>query len=53
MERFNFQAIEKKWRKKFSNLKLENPKGKKVLLLGNVSLPVWVKSIWGMFEIIL
>ena len=33
MERFNFQAIEKKWRKKFSNLKLENPKGKKFYCL--------------------
>ena len=38
MERVNFQAIENKWQKKFSNFKLSKPGGKKILLLRNVSL---------------
>ena len=29
MERVNFQAIEKKWQKKFANHKLSNKGGKK------------------------
>ena len=29
MERVNFQAVEKKWQKKFSKIKLSKPKGKK------------------------
>tara|TARA_B100000963_G_scaffold51371_1_gene39504 strand:- start:1253 stop:3775 length:2523 start_codon:yes stop_codon:yes gene_type:complete len=33
MERVNFQAIEKKWQKKFENSKLSNPKGKKFYCL--------------------
>ncbi len=33
MERVNFQAIEKKWQKKFSNYNLNNPKGKKFYCL--------------------
>ncbi len=33
MERVNFQAIEKKWQKKFSNHNLSNPKGKKFYCL--------------------
>ena len=28
MERVNFQSIEKKWQKKFANLKLSKPKEK-------------------------
>ena len=37
MERVNFQAIEKKWQKKFLSSKLSNPKVK-ILLFRNVSL---------------
>ena len=33
MERVNFQAIEKKWQKKFTKNKLSNPKGKKYYCL--------------------
>ena len=33
MERVSFQAIEKKWQKKFENFKLSNPKGKKFYCL--------------------
>ena len=33
MERVNFQAVEKKWQKKFSNFKLSKPKGKKFYCL--------------------
>ena len=33
MERVNFQAIEKKWQKKFSSSKLSNPKGEKFYCL--------------------
>jgi leucyl-tRNA synthetase len=33
MERFNFQVIEKKWRKKFSSKKIYNKKGKKFYCL--------------------
>ena len=33
MERVNFQAIEKKWQKKFSNFKLSKPKGEKFYCL--------------------
>ena len=33
MERLNFQAVEKKWQKKFSNFKLSKPKGKKFYCL--------------------
>ena len=33
MERVNFQAVEKKWQKKFSNFKLSNPEGKKFYCL--------------------
>ena len=33
MERVNFQAIEKKWQKKFSNQKLSNQSGKKFYCL--------------------
>ena len=39
MERVNFQAIEKKWQKVFSNQKLSN-KWKGILLFRNVSLPI-------------
>ena len=33
MERINFQSVEKKWQKKFSNQKLKNNKGKKFYCL--------------------
>ena len=33
MERVNFSVIEKKWQKKFSNIKLSNPSGKKFYCL--------------------
>ena len=33
MERVNFQAVEKKWQKKFSKFKLSKPKGKKFYCL--------------------
>ena len=33
MERVNFQAIEKKWQKKFSKFKLTKPQGKKFYCL--------------------
>ncbi len=33
MERVNFQAVEKKWQKRFSNFKLSKPKGKKFYCL--------------------
>ena len=33
MERFNFQVIEKKWQKKFSQKKLYNKNGKKFYCL--------------------
>ena len=33
MERVNFQAIEKKWQKKFSKFKLSKPKGEKFYCL--------------------
>tara|TARA_B100000674_G_C37960484_1_gene971786 strand:+ start:785 stop:3307 length:2523 start_codon:yes stop_codon:yes gene_type:complete len=33
MERVNFQAVEKKWQKKFSNFKLSKPEGKKFYCL--------------------
>ena len=33
MERVSFQAIEKKWQKKFSSMKLSNAKGKKFYCL--------------------
>ena len=33
MERVNFQAVEKKWQKKFSKFKLAKPQGKKFYCL--------------------
>tara|TARA_B100001057_G_scaffold6235_1_gene5679 strand:- start:3264 stop:5780 length:2517 start_codon:yes stop_codon:yes gene_type:complete len=33
MERVNFSVVEKKWQKKFSNIKLSNPSGKKFYCL--------------------
>ena len=39
MERYNFHAIEKKWRAKLNNKKLENKKAK-ILLSRNVSLSI-------------
>ena len=38
MERFNFQAIEKKWQSSFEKQKLYNNKSSKILLFRNVSV---------------
>ena len=50
MERVNFQAIEKKWQKKFATQKLNNKGGKKFYCL-EMFLYRLVKYIWGMSEI--
>ena len=42
MERYNFHKIEKKWRENKLAISVKNNKSKKkILLLRNVSLPVW------------
>ena len=52
MERYNFQAIEKKWQKSFSKKKLYREKGKNFTVL-KCFLIRQEKYTWAMLEIIL
>ena len=51
MERINFQAVEKKWQKKFSTNKLSNKGGKNFIALRCFHIHQ-VKFIWVTLEII-
>ena len=52
MERLNFQAVEKKWQKKFSKFKLSKPKGKSSIVW-KCFHTLLEKFTWDMSEIIL